>query len=208
MPFPTTRLVTAPAVEPISSTEAKTHLRVTHAEHDTYINSLITAARAYVELICNRALVTQTQKAFFPGFPCGPILLPFGKLQSVSTFQWTDADGTVSTWTPSGSDLLSGSTVMAHVDIDREPGAITLAYGQSWPSATLKTVNPIEIQFVCGYGLAAAVPLPIKQAMLLLIGHWYRNAEAVVVSDRASVESRTLPFGVDSLIVNYRLHYV
>lgn len=207
MYFPTARLVTPPTEEPVSREAAKTHLRVTHADHDTYIESLIVAARVHAETICNRALVTQTQKAFFGEFPCGPILLPFGRLQTISTFQWTDAGGTASTWTPSGSNLLSGSTVMAHVDIEREPGAIMLAYGQSWPSVTLKTSNPIEITFVCGYGDADDVPQPIKQAMLLMIGHWYRNLEAVVVSDRASVESRVMPMGVDSLLANYVLHY-
>lgn len=209
MYFPTVELVTAPAAEPVTRTEAKTHLRVTHTDDDTYIDGLITAARMHIENICNVALITQEHKILLCEFPCAKrILIPYGRLQSIDGFSWTDTAGTTRTWTVSGGNLVSGSVTMAHIDAVRNPAAIVLAYGQSWPSETLKTSNPIVIEFTCGYGdVAADVPQPIKNAMLLLIGHWYRNREAVVITDRASVESKALPLGVDALLANFRLHY-
>ena len=41
------------------------------------------------------------------------------------------------------------------------------------------------VTYRCGYEV---LPLPLRQAMLLLIGHWYTNREAVVVGAFASVE--------------------
>ena len=55
------KLITAPAEEPVSLTEAKTHLRVDTSADDTYIARLITSARAHVEeAILHRPLITQT----------------------------------------------------------------------------------------------------------------------------------------------------
>ena len=40
--------------------------------------------------------------------------------------------------------------------------------------------NPVLVTYVAGYGAAAsAVPQRAKQAILLLVGHWYRQREAV-----------------------------
>lgn len=41
------------------------------------------------------------------------------------------------------------------------------------------------VTYRCGY---ETLPLSLRQAMLLLIGHWYTNREAVVVGAFASVE--------------------
>ena len=43
----------------------------------------------------------------------------------------------------------------------------------------------IQIQYEAGY---ATPPMALRQAMLLLIGHWYQNREAVQVGSYASVE--------------------
>jgi hypothetical protein len=63
---------------------------------------------------------------------------------------------------------------------DKEPAEIWPAYGKVWPVARMMPAA-VKVQFVCGYGAGFAnVPALMQAAMLLLIGHWYMNREAVV----------------------------
>lgn len=87
------------------------------------------------------------------------------------------------------------------VDTKSEPGRVVLAYGQSWPGTTLRPANGICVTFIAGYGAASAVPENIKQAMLLLIGHFYENREAIVIGQTAM----PLPMAVESLLWKDRL---
>jgi uncharacterized phiE125 gp8 family phage protein len=201
------KLQTAPTEEPLLLTEAKKQCNIDHDADDDLITSLIVTARQDIENVTSRALITQTWDMYLPCFPsCGEIRIPLGSLQSISVFEWTNTAGTTTQWTVSGTDLVYDGATKAHIDTVSEPGLIVLADGQSWPTDTLKTVNPIHIRFVCGYGLAAAVPGPIKQAMLLLIGHGYSNRDAVMLGNTgAAVDSKPLALGVESLLANYRL---
>ena len=45
----------------------------------------------------------------------------------------------------------------------------------------------------------SAVPAPIKHAILLMVGHWYANREAV-----APGQMHEVPMAVDALIRPYR----
>jgi len=60
---------------------------------------------------------------------------------------------------------------------DEEPGSISLAYQQSWPSI-LGERGDVRILYWAGYGDAASdVPGPIRQAILALIGSIYEFRE-------------------------------
>uniref|UniRef100_A0A6M3K9B5 Putative head-tail connector n=1 Tax=viral metagenome TaxID=1070528 RepID=A0A6M3K9B5_9ZZZZ len=139
-------LVTPPTYFPVAIDEAKKHLRVDYSSDDAYITGLIAAATDKVEGYLRRRLVTQTWKIFLDEWPAGDIVLPFGKLQSVTHVKYTDTDGTQSTY------YSSAETTYMNIDIDSDPGRIKLNYGYSYPTASLSPDNPIEIQFVCGYG--------------------------------------------------------
>jgi len=79
-------------------------------------------------------------------------------------------------------------------------------YGVSWPSATLQPIKGIEVQLVGGYGNAAAVPAAYKQAMYLLIEHWYLNRSEVTIGNTAASVSRRIELGVEALLANYRIN--
>jgi uncharacterized phiE125 gp8 family phage protein len=57
---------------------------------------------------------------------------------------------------------------------------------------------------VAGYGGSHTVPEPIKQAILLLVGAWFENREAVLTGTIVA----TLPFAVDALLAPYRVVYL
>lgn len=205
--FPTTRTVTPPTWEPLSLPEAKQWAKIDIDEDNALVSQLIKDARSHTETITNRALPRQTRETYPPRFPCGDLLVPYPPLHEVTAFEWTDTAGNVNSWTVSNGNLLSGSTVMAHVDAVREPAAIRLAYGQSWPTATLKTSNPIRIAFTCGWDEAADVPSELRRAMALLIAHWYENRSAVVVGQITAIKSERVQLAFDALVENFRAHY-
>ena len=187
------KLITAPAAEPVSTSEAKSHLRVDTTADDTYIGTLITVARQNVESHLRRALISQTWEVVLDDFPAGVIRLPKPPLASVTSIKYTDDEGNEST---DSSDNYVG-------DSDTEPGRVVLKSGESWPSDTLAAANGVRVRYVAGYGSAAAVPNPIRQAILLLIGTLYENRESVLVAQGVTVAQ--LPFGVEALLMPYRI---
>jgi len=184
-------LVTAPTAHAVDFDDLKDHLRITHDDDDPYVSAVLEAAQAYVELYLNRKLVTQTWKAFFDDWPDGDaIYLPFGQLSSVTHVKYTDSDTDQSTF--SSDDYI--------VDTDSEPGRVVLGYNESWPTATLYPSNPIEVQFVCGYGDPSSVPMPIKHAIKITAADLYENRETILVGTITS-SLKT----VKALLANYRL---
>jgi uncharacterized phiE125 gp8 family phage protein len=181
------KLITAPTSEPITLAEAKSHCRVDISADDTYIGTLIQAAREWCEAHDWRAYMPQTWELYLDAFPaCSMIELPRPPLTSVTSIKYTDSDGVEHT--QSSSEYL--------VDTVSTPGRIVLKTNYTWPSAVLREANGAYIRFVCGYASAADVPQPIKQAMLLLIGHWYENRENSTVG----AVNRSIEFGVKALL--------
>lgn len=161
-------LVTAPGSEPITTAEAKLHLRVDVATDDALIDVLVQAARELVEGRTNRALVTQTWELTLPCFPAGGIIrLPKPPLDEVTGITYLDANGAEQTLPPDDY-VVTTSTL---------PGQIALAAGAGWPTTAVHP-EAVRIAFVCGYGDAADVPKALVAAMKLAIGDLYANREA------------------------------
>lgn len=189
------KLITAPAAEPVSTSEAKSHLRVDTTADDTYIGTLITVARQNVESHLRRALISQTWEVVLDAFPAGVIRLPKPPLASVTSIKYTDDEGNESTY----------SSANYVVDTDTEPGRVVLKSGQTWPAVTLAAVNGVRVRYVAGYGAAGSnVPQAIRQAILLVIGSLYENREDVLVAQGVSIG--VLPFGVVALLAPYRIY--
>lgn len=187
-------IATAPATEPVSTAEAKSQLRVDVSDDDTLIGTYVTAARQWVEHLLRRALITQTWDLFLDEWPAGGVItVPLPPLQSVSGIYYT-ADGSAEATWSSGNYL---------VDAKSEPGRVLLQRTASWPSDTLEDANGVRVRFVAGYGAAAAVPQPIKQAILLLVGHYYENREAVVIGGAIPKE---VPLAAQALLSPYRVY--
>lgn len=188
----------APSAEPLTTAEAKAHLRVDTADDDTYIDTLILAARQQAESITRRALITQTWKYYLAQFPISTpgqfpnaIELPLAPLQSITSVKYTDNDGVQQTVDSGDYD----------VDINIEPGRIIPSFGNVWPS-TRYQANSVEIEHIVGYGNASAdIPAQIIHAIKLLIGHWYENREEVVTGTIATKLPDTVQFLLDRYII-------
>jgi uncharacterized phiE125 gp8 family phage protein len=187
---------TAPTTYPVTLKEAKEHLNITigWTDDDTTIQGHIKVATKKAEQYLRRRIITQTWYAYYERWPAGnAIVLPFGKLQSVTSVKYTDTDGDESTW---------DSSTEYDVDTYHDPGRIVLAYGKSWPSATLAPTNPIVVEFVCGYGTSGAdVEDMIKHAMKLILDDLYNQRGDIIIG-----QITANMHGAKALLMPYRLH--
>ena len=205
------RQTVAPASEPISLSEAKAHLRVDLTDDDALITALIVAARQYAESETGRSLITQSWRLVLDGFPgsCGPagtagpipsllpgnaILLDQAPVQSITSIQYLDTGGAWQT--------LPETEWVA--ELQSAPARITPAFGKTWPAA-LPQIGSVKVEFVAGYGEAAAVPQGIKIWMLLRLGALYENREEVSAMRQGKIEA--LPY-VDRLLDAYRVPWI
>ena len=186
-----TVLLSGPAVEPITLAEAKAHLRVDTSGEDSLIQSLIMASRLHIEAALDIALITQSwrhQRDVWP--PSRVLILPLRPIQSVTAVTLHDDDAT-------SRSLDIDSFV---VDGFANPARLVWRGSGAVPAAGM-IANGIEIDFVAGHGDAPAdVPQPIRQALLLLVAHWYENREPVEIGASAT----TIPAGVSELLMPYR----
>ena len=188
------KLITAPAVEPISVADAKLHLRVDSSSEDALISLMIQAAREECENEIRRALITQTWEKYLDSFPAA-IELFYPPLQSVTSISYVDAAGNAQT--------LAGTEYT--VDDKQEPAWIVPADLKFWP-LTRCVINAVTVRFVCGYGSAdTAVPKAIRNWLLIRIGDLFLNRQSVVM-ESGSINVASVPARfVDSLLDRYRI---
>lgn len=166
-------LTTAPAAEPVSTAEAKTHMRVSTSADDTYIDTLIKAARMDSENFQHRQLITATYTLTIDRFPTADYIdLPRPPLQSVTSVKYYDNAGTQQTF----------SSSYYTVDISTAPGRIYVDRDTGWPSDVDDRRNAVEIIYVAGYGNAGTdVPQTTLHAIKIKAAHWYEHREPIIV---------------------------
>ena len=159
-----------PAAEPLTLADAKPHLRVDAdiTEDDGLIAALIVTARQQAEHRTGRALVTQQWRLGLDRFADDSMDLPLPKLQSVQSVTYLDADGVRQTLAGAEYDVVTDELV----------GRLLPAFGKTWPDCRIRP-GSVQVSYTCGYGAASDVPQSIKAWMLLAIGAWYENREAM-----------------------------
>lgn len=185
-----TRVITPATLLPVTRDEAKAHLRVEHNDEDTLIDGLVAAATDYVENHCRRYFVDTQVIMYLDRFE-SVITLPHGETTSVVSVKYYDVDDVLQTL----------STSVYDVDSKNIPAIIVNHDGQTYPEVR-KKVNAVEITYNTGAALVSDVPQAIKQAMLLLIGHWYEHRESVEISGRMPF---VVPHAVSALLEPYRV---
>jgi uncharacterized phiE125 gp8 family phage protein len=176
----------APDSEPVTRNEAKAHCRIDLNDDDALVDGLIKAAREWCENRIGQQFMPATWRLKLDRFPSWTIELPRPPLTAVSSVVYLDTAG--------ASQTLSSS--LYRVDTDSMPGRLTPAYSQLWP-VTYSVTSAVTITYTAGYASASAVPQSIKQAILLLVGHWYENREAT-----SDANLREIPQAVESLLMS------
>lgn len=217
------KVIIPPTVEPISLDEAHLHLRLdvydsppVHPD-DPLILGLITAAREWIEKFTGRSMSERLLEIGLDAFPRQhrghhhhadhrlgvvytgdvrhphPIRLPGGPVNALDRLVYTDAAGVVQTMTD------------AQFDSYEEPARILPAAGGSWPSTQIR-MAAVKARYWAGYRSpddspsGTPLPMPLKHAMLLVLGHLYENRE-----DSVDVALESIPLGAQALARPYRL---
>lgn len=183
-----TQLSSAPDEKPITLEQVKEHLRIPHdyIDEDQVLSMKIDAAVDRFETDTWRKLITQTWKAF-PDTWDSEIEIPFGQLQSIESVKYIDADGVEQTVDPAD---YSEDTIA-------DPGR--LVFEDTFTLPELKGVNPIRIEFICGFGVDhSSIPPAIRDALLHIVADLYGMRETPDVEPPPN-------FFVESVIQNYKL---
>ena len=184
-------LETPPVETPITLADVKNHCRVDDSgDDDMLLTGLILAATSHLDGwvgVLGRCLVTQDWKR---EFDCWAVFeLPLEPVQSITSITYFDSAGVVQTVDASVYELQVRAT----------RSVVGCRANQSWPRADFAK-GPVTVVWRAGYGGRIDVPYAIKQAMLLLIGHWYEHREAAIVGTIAA----ELPIAVAALIAPFR----
>lgn len=166
----TLELTAAPAAEPVSVSDAKDWLRISHATDDALILSLIRAAREHVEARTGLALITQSWRERLEDWPRDrlsasglAVQLKRAPLVSVEAVRVRGRDGALTVWDPAEYRVETG-----------EPGRLVALLPFALPRPDGRAGGGIEIEFTAGYGETPdGVPAPLRAAILHLVAASY-----------------------------------
>lgn len=184
------KLITAPAAEPITAAEIITKLGLTTGDVSTTdLDALITGARQWAEEYTARAFITQTWELALDVFSAA-IEIPKPPVASITSIKYLDTAGIEQTLASTEYSL----------DDYSQPAWVTLAYGKSWPDIR-DVSNAVKVRYVAGYGAAAAVPAPIKNAIALIAGQALRGQPGL----ETGLYPGSVPNAAKELLEPYRI---
>lgn len=182
-------VVAAPSGEAITTAEARKQCDIVGSDHDTYLDALITAARQKWERDTDRIVMQCTVVEKRDDWGNEIIELTRSPVQSITSIYYFDAN--------QNNTLLASSQYVLDTHLPRP--SIYPAYDIDWP--TLRGwPGDITITYVAGYSSAANVPQIWKQAMLMLIGHWFETRSTVAFG----ASPTEVPQGYERIVENYR----
>lgn len=193
-------LVTPSAPEPllVSLAAARLQARVDGTSEDELLTVYLGAARGKVEQFVGRALFRQAWQEAFDRFPSAGGALTLSRppiaTDVAPVVKYYDTAGVQQTWSSTNYILTAPQGPTAR------RATISPALGKCYPQTQCRP-DAVTVDFECGEKSSEAnLPAVYPMAMLLLVGHWYGNREAVIESGFGE-----LPLGVRSLLEPYKL---
>lgn len=133
------------------------------------VTGMIAGAVEVLQRRMRRQFCTATWKRYLDYFPDEIQIDDRLPVASITHVKYTNALGVLTTLTPAATYYQTDLTST------QKPARIMPAYGTTWPSTQTGVYNAVEVQFVAGYGGAAAVPACIKDALLMIVSAMYRD---------------------------------
>ena len=174
----TVRLLTPPAVEPVSLSEAKAHLRIMDEQEDddALIAGLIATARRLIERRLGISLIATQYRAKWPAgtmfleLPNPPVLVAQAYPIAVSI------DGAA---LAAGDYELDQDATPAELELDERP------------------TGEVSVTYWSGVAPGGLIAPQLRSALLLIVGHLYAHREAATTEAVGE-----LPMGVEVLLAS------
>jgi uncharacterized phiE125 gp8 family phage protein len=171
-------LITSTAVlsvstdEPVTIDQIRQACRVVADDEDDLLRSWAVTARSLVESDSHVALVRKTVRVRLVCF-LREIRLPISPLISIESVSYIDVNGETQTIEPDDAWMM---------DNDRSPGALVFLPDYEFPETMFGRNDAVTIEYTVGHDPAdKPAPEAAVSAILMLVAHWYKNREAVVV---------------------------
>lgn len=189
------RRIVNPEIYPVTLQEAASQCQVDAdilAIHTNDLNQYIRAATQLAEETCKRSFIEQEWRLTASSFPivCHDtdeyIELPMGPVILVRSVSYLDTDGT---------RVMVEEGTGYNLDIEHDPARLWPAYNTVWPSGR-SYPGSVQIDYKAGYTSAGSpvdaenVPPIAKQAILMLIAHWFHNR-----GEAGTVNMAEIPLG-------------
>lgn len=156
--------VVAESTYPVTTSEAKTHLGISHSDHDTRIDTIIKAACRLAESITWVTLGTRTLRMHMDYF-CDCII-PRHPISAISTIKYYDTS----------NNLVTLDSSAYSVDLTSFPARV---HFYTTPS-TYDRLNAVQINFTAGHSTIGDVDNGIKQAILMVIADMYDQRGSII----------------------------
>lgn len=185
-------LTPAQKLEVVTLDKAKAHLRVRHTDEDELIADWIVAAFDFLhgaEGWLNGYCLLQEQFEGYLGEIQATAELPLRPVVDETAVAISRLTNGAYVASPDGTFVVATQddfTVIARLTGDTAGAAVD-------PRA-------YRVTFSAGQADVADVPMPLKQAILLLVGQWYLNREVT-----AGTASREIEYGLKALAGRYRV---
>lgn len=173
------KIVTPPAVEPVTIEEVKAQAVIDGSLDDLLLGIIISAARAQGEALTNRSWAPQTLEVVFDGFPAGRISLPRGPVTAVASVVYLDVNGAEVTLDQSFYDVNTEAPV----------AWVAPVYSGTWP-VTANKPNAVRVRYEAGWMAATEFPPALKQWMLVNVASFYAQRENHVVGAKVAAMPR------------------
>jgi uncharacterized phiE125 gp8 family phage protein len=160
------KLITAPAVLPVSVADVRTWGRITTVTGEfteAVLEDRIKAAVELAETFTGLSFIHQTWSMFLDGFPAWEICLPKPPWDSITWIKYYDT-----------SDVQQTMDSTDYI-FDAVQGRLTPAISGSWP-ATSTRINSVDIKFVSGFGATGAdCPAQVRECLLEIVEDRLKN---------------------------------
>lgn len=181
-------------LEVVTLEKAKAHLRVRHSDEDGLIQDLIVSAFDFLHgpdgWLNGYCLLAEQFESFLPAI---------STTAEVPLRPVEDVDDVVVARLIDGSyhDAPAGTFVVASQNNFAVVARLAAAIADPIAAAGPRTYR---LRFSAGHADAADVPMPLKQSILLLVGHWYVNREVA-----AGTVPREIEYGLRALAGRLRV---